>query len=556
MSVQHQNRIVVVTTLFLIFLFPALITHAQDDKHIVQAATILQELADGKTVDYNGYEIQGDVDFTTLAKDFKSDTNTFDIRPSIKFVDSHFDGKVLAHQNDLRFQFLQNIIFTNVTFSDDVKFSNANFKKLADFSLSTFTKTAGFNEVDFAASAGFRSVNFQGSTIFSDSVFEGLADFSGVLFCKSVTGDNKSGKECDGALGKYAGIDFQKTTFKNDALFIQLQANTPGTSTFANARFDGVANFAGCRVKANADFAFNSVQVLKDKADFSYCKWTDTPVRLDLDTFATLNLTGINLENSKMDLTDTTYSTLRTVSFDFDALINKRGENYDADHAVLSRLETNFKANTQQSLANEATFRRLQLENSQKKGLWQVLDLVFYQQFAGYLVDVSYPLKWICIIVVICGLVYGILVFVKGLKIVETSKENDVKSSNVLFRLLTISLPIQPETTHQTSNGADSNGVSSFWLLSILHKFKGKISWILIHVIRLVVSIWRGILFSIRVFSEVLFGQLTAQSDNQILRGAVKGLALLERVAGILLIAALTYIILYNLPALRILLGQ
>jgi uncharacterized protein YjbI with pentapeptide repeats len=436
------------------------------------------------------------------------------------------------------------------------------FRKSADFSGSTFSKSPMFLGTLFASGADFSLAFFRNGAEFNNATFDGTASFVGARFCLAASTQEET---CGGPLPRSGAIDFAKATFKGDALFPQIQIQTMAPILFMQAQFTQPASFDGCQIKGGGEdaviqWSFSAVQSLKQTLSFYGCRLSNVSLGFKNATLVTLDLTGVVLDHSTVDLAETTYASLRSLAFDYDSL--KPNSNTLLQRDILNRLEANFRAENQQRLSNEAAFRSHLLDRAQQDWFYQIMDFVFSEQLAGYLVDASNPLRWTCIIILMGMFFFGGLRFLNLLTIVEptTTEKDQPRSSNVLMRLFTIKAAISPSAKAAPPAVADQealparNSTSSFQRIqrSAINKVKSGSSSIAFFL----GSMWLGFRFSVRVFSEVVFSDMRAESDKRRVRFVTNGFAYLERVLGIILIAAITIIVLNNVPALKSLLGQ
>lgn len=205
-----------VTCLFVLF---ALTVSAQNR---IKASDIIKQINDGKAVQYNNVEIEGDLDLTDIAsRDRKRTGNAFDhsetyesyVASSLSFTNCTFLGDVLAYYNiDRRDE-------TYIAhFEKDVIFKNCVFQRASEFKYSEFNGTAQFDGTTFNNVANFKYAEFSGGPNFSKVKFDDGADFKYTDFPR--------------------GTSFEKATFRGHANFKYSKFKTPLNVTGVDFRGD------------------------------------------------------------------------------------------------------------------------------------------------------------------------------------------------------------------------------------------------------------------------------------------------------------------------------
>lgn len=271
-------------------------------------------------------------------------------KPGVEVVSSRRDTPI-HFQNIVNFSgttFERDAFFVNSTFDDSVNFSGATFNQQAHFGSSIFnapvifdgahfTDILGFDATQFHKEVTFRNTafntsiplvfvgtefksdvifvnsNFANDTIFLNTPMASSVDFSGVEF-KAIT--RFEGTTFGGA------TTFSKAIFGNDVIFASTQSNAP--TSFQSAIFQ-------------ADVSFESS--VFDVVDFYLISWHDEA-----------NFNFCNMIYTRLLSLDADFSWVRRIKTSSDAFCPA----FAAD--VFARLETNFREQGRQTLANEAYY--------------------------------------------------------------------------------------------------------------------------------------------------------------------------------------------------------
>ena len=156
--------------------------------------------------------------------------------------------------------------FNLAAFGDGASFAGAAFGNFANFDCAAFGIAACFDRAVFGIAANFNRADFRAGAIFTGAVFSSHANFNGADFgCEADFAEAAFGNfaRFDGTtFGDRA--DFDRTHFKGpvqytgkppaDEKVINWQRNRFLRISFANARFDGEANFSGRSFEQSADF--------------------------------------------------------------------------------------------------------------------------------------------------------------------------------------------------------------------------------------------------------------------------------------------------------------
>jgi Pentapeptide repeats (9 copies) len=153
------------------------------------------------------------------------------------------DVPVSFADSDFRFD---KINFEGFEFGDEAKFARATFGDDATFELATFGNNADFQHARFGQGAKFNHATFGDGAIFELATFGNNADFQHATF-----GD---GANFDGAAFG-SGADFYNTVFKGHVGFAKKSGDNRFLSiSFANARFNGEADFSGRTFEGTTNF--------------------------------------------------------------------------------------------------------------------------------------------------------------------------------------------------------------------------------------------------------------------------------------------------------------
>jgi uncharacterized protein YjbI with pentapeptide repeats len=220
------------TLIILLCLFAtATITVAQTK---IKASDIIRQINEGRAVEYNNVEIEGDLDLTDLEnrRPEHSSTNWFNshdndtyesnVEVPVKFTGCSFLGNVLAYYHIERknetyvAHFEKEAIFKNCTFKNASEFKYSEFNGIAIFAGCTFTEAANFKYAEFSSGPSFANAKFESGadfkytefpreTSFEKATFHGLANFK---YTKFRTPLNMEGVAFNGSEDfKYTEID-------------------------------------------------------------------------------------------------------------------------------------------------------------------------------------------------------------------------------------------------------------------------------------------------------------------------------------------------------------
>lgn len=167
----------------------------------VSAASIMEGIREGKSINYKNATIVGDLDFTYMDDKLpelpdnrrwwkNGGTNTVEesIDVAISFVNCTFEGDVLAYihheksgytfiadfDKDVSFkgcEFTRNAMFKYSEFDGQTVFQGAKFQRESTFKYAEFDKKANFSDTYFDDDATFKYAEFDGGVSFERAVF-------------------------------------------------------------------------------------------------------------------------------------------------------------------------------------------------------------------------------------------------------------------------------------------------------------------------------------------------------------------------------------------------
>lgn len=197
----------------------------------IKASDIINQINDGKNVNYNNVEIEGDLDLTNLSNrtrprssgSWYDNNDVFEstVEVSITFTNCTFLNDVLAyyHIDKSEETYIAN-------FERDVIFKNCSFKQLSEFKYSEFGGNADFSGSNFKRDANFKYAEFSSGPSFSEVKFDGDADFKYTEFPKETS--------------------FRKATFN-------------GLANFKYSKFRSPLNLENVAFRGNEDFKYTKI---------------------------------------------------------------------------------------------------------------------------------------------------------------------------------------------------------------------------------------------------------------------------------------------------------
>ncbi|EAQ41725.1 pentapeptide repeat-containing protein [Polaribacter sp. MED152] len=196
----------------------------------IDAATIMEDIANGKDINYTNKTIVGTLDFTYMEEALKklpkrkkknswwgngnySNSIEKDIDVKISFTNCVFRDDVLAYIPDedsgytFTADFEESVIFTNCNFEGKAMFKYSDFDSDSDFSGSIFSEDTTFKYAKFDREISFENTKFVEVSTFKYSEFRRNVSFAGSVFE-------------DSAIFKYTkfkdGVSFRNVNFEED----------------------------------------------------------------------------------------------------------------------------------------------------------------------------------------------------------------------------------------------------------------------------------------------------------------------------------------------------
>jgi len=220
----------------------------------VAAKDILKSIDEGRSVEYRGVDIVGDLDLTSIQdrepdKENKRSRNStkvfwYHVRTPLTFVDCTFKGDVIAYFHDDRKNETHNAVF-----HEEASFQGCTFSKASAFKYSKFYKAADFSTATYRKEALFKYTKFSTEVSFAASTFSDDANFKYTEFPRFV--DFKEVEFHDLANFKYTefprGVDFKNSVFQGDA-------------NFKYTKFSEPFDFEGTEFEDSVDFKYTKLE--------------------------------------------------------------------------------------------------------------------------------------------------------------------------------------------------------------------------------------------------------------------------------------------------------
>ena len=195
----------------------------------IKASEIIKQINEGRAVEYNHVEIEGDLDLTDLENrrlerswfSFNNDLYESTVKVPVKFTDCIFLGNVLAYYH---FDRRDETYIAN--FEKDAVFINCVFKKDGEFKYSEFNSLTTFAGCTFKNEANFKYAKFSIGPVFSNTKFE-------------------------------SGADFKYTKFPRETSFEK--ANFHGLANFKYTKFTAPLNIKNVAFEGNVDFKYTKI---------------------------------------------------------------------------------------------------------------------------------------------------------------------------------------------------------------------------------------------------------------------------------------------------------
>ncbi len=323
---------------------------------IVEGQAISEMLRSGKPVLIDSSLVSGDIDLSGMEVDVPfSLTNSivegrlvapFTIfKGTLDFTNSCFFGS----DEDIAAMDLHGAIFErDVTWlkavlgersQQETSLTGVRFQGTADIRGAHFLGPADFRSVTFAGKALFEQALFDGETQFDGAAFQEEAVFLGTVFSARASFAESSASE---------GADFAGASFFDSAVFYRISVN--GLLSLRNVAF--------------------GKQVVLGDAFIGTLEMRDNQYE-----------SGVELHTERT----------RANSLEIDMAGVGRIRDDSEKCRILGLAERTARANGELKVANDASFRRQQIEDEMRAPFWQVVNLTFRQWIAGYFVRPLHP---------------------------------------------------------------------------------------------------------------------------------------------------------------------
>ncbi|HEU5204272.1 MAG TPA: pentapeptide repeat-containing protein [Candidatus Limnocylindrales bacterium] len=373
----------------------------------MSGAQLVQLVGAGETVEMDGVTIVGEVDLRPLeatARIFRCTRCTFegaieasnltfervvDLSGSRLEGGANFEGAVFRDAFLMRSigeraaTVVEPAVFTLAAFEDRANFDGSQFDSEADFRVTQFVGDASFAGATVAGDARFDSATFEARAQFAGSSIGGDADFTTATFADksdfrrvAIAGD----ATFSGA--GFEAVDFTQSRFGGVLSFEE--ASIEGTCSFRAASFEGDVLFGGVALRGPTDFQAASA---RGEIDFTDTSATD---RFDLRGLSTTHPIWLDRV------------TAPALEMDLDRLENITS--VAVQIRVLAMIEAGARERGDIDLANDAAFRRSQLQTDRKAGVDRLVGQAG-ETVGGYLVQPLVPARAMALLVVIGTLV-------------------------------------------------------------------------------------------------------------------------------------------------------
>ncbi|NPV62916.1 MAG: pentapeptide repeat-containing protein [Methanotrichaceae archaeon] len=214
------------------------------DEQGISSEEILDRIANGESIDYDGITVLGDLDLSdlSLVKKLK-ERHLLVCLPviisTIRITNSRIEGALTMD----RAIFEEDVDFTGTRFAGPVSLTEARLKGYVSFNGSQFEDAANFGRCRFDQFADFSGAAFLADAYFVESIFNEDSNFRGTRFGRDAY--------FGGAImQKYA--DFSESSFQSYASF--RGARFQGYAYFSESQFSGDASFSGTAFESDASF--------------------------------------------------------------------------------------------------------------------------------------------------------------------------------------------------------------------------------------------------------------------------------------------------------------
>lgn len=253
-------------------------------REVIPSEEILEKIANGESVDYDGVTVVGDLDLSNLSLREELKENHLLRRypiiiSTIRITNSKIDGALKLERSvfeeDVDFtgtEFIDQvsmaesrlkgyISFSSSKFGESADFSGCRFDEYADFSGSAFGEDAYFLETIFNDDINFRGSEFLRDVYYSGSIFKGYADFSEISF----------GRYASFRASQFEGYAyFSESHFSSDASFSATEFDSD--ASFMESKFEGDASFRGAQFKGYLSLMRTRFQEIADFSKSQFCR--------------------------------------------------------------------------------------------------------------------------------------------------------------------------------------------------------------------------------------------------------------------------------------------
>ena len=394
-----------------LLLAPAVAEGAESE---VTGAEIVQLAVAGEPVDLDDVTVVGDVDLRpveTVSRIFRCTRCTFlgaitasnvafervvdlsgsQLQRGINFEGAVFgDAFLMRSIGEQAATIDEPAVFTLAAFEDRANFEGSQFRDGADFRVTQFAGDASFADASVIGDARFDSATFDGRAQFNGSSavasIEGQANFTTAMFRDKADFRRRVfAGSATFAGAAFEAVDFTQARFGGVATFDD--ASVEGTCSFAAAKFEDDLHFV--RVVLRGPTNFQAAQA-EGEIDFVDTAAADRFDLRGLSTTKPIWLDRITAPGLQLDLSRLNNITSESVQI-----------------RVLGMIEAGARERGDIDLANEAAFRRSQIQTDLEDGVDRLVGQAG-ESVGGYLVQPFVPVRAIVLLVIIGTLVRAV----------------------------------------------------------------------------------------------------------------------------------------------------
>jgi len=281
-------------------------------------------------------------------------------------------------------QFLGNVSFEDAEFHQDASFKETIFKGIADFNYSRFDSYTYFSRAQFHQEALFSDVDFSGALDVSAAAFAATANFFQSRFNAASFSEAVFSGPVQFGLAKFSGLtSFGEAVFAEEAVFNL-------------ARFSDAAYFSGAEFRKDAFYGLTKFQ---DIASFQGARF-DGNLNFKSGSISTLLFEKAKLgRDSRITLNDTDFVRFKAHWKDI------------ADHVVWDpgaylALVRNYHGLGWSEDEDDCYYQYRKLDQSQKRwGVSKAIDVVAWIS-CGYGVRPDYAAAWALLTIMAFSLVF------------------------------------------------------------------------------------------------------------------------------------------------------